>query len=281
MIRLPTSAIVWWGVVSGLLAVALVAGWVEPSVGTLGLVLLCAACEMVDSTLGMGYGTTLTPILLLFGFDPLVLVPAVLVSELVSGFAAGLFHAEAGNISLAPGSQHRRAVVILSLGSLVGAVGGVELALSVSRQTLVTLISLIVLGAGLFILLRSNRPMAYRTWKIVLLGGVASFNKAVSGGGYGPLMTSGQILSGVAGRSAVGITSLAEGFTCLAATALFLLEGVRLEPAVVIPVSAGALLSVPVAAQVVRHVTEVRMRKTIAVATITLGMVSLIKVLLG
>ena len=39
-------------------------------------------CEMVDSTLGMGYGTTLTPLLLVMGFEPLEIVPAVLFSEL-------------------------------------------------------------------------------------------------------------------------------------------------------------------------------------------------------
>ena len=32
-------------------------------------------CEYIDSALGMGYGTTLTPLLLLAGFDPLEIVP--------------------------------------------------------------------------------------------------------------------------------------------------------------------------------------------------------------
>lgn len=32
-------------------------------------------CEYVDSTLGMGYGTTLTPSLLLVGFSPMQIVP--------------------------------------------------------------------------------------------------------------------------------------------------------------------------------------------------------------
>ena len=38
---------------------------------------LAFVCEFVDSTLGMGYGTSLTPILLLMGFEPLQVVPAV------------------------------------------------------------------------------------------------------------------------------------------------------------------------------------------------------------
>ena len=47
--------------------------------------LLAFVCEYVASTLGMGYGTTLTPVLLVMGFAPLSVVPAVLLSELVTG----------------------------------------------------------------------------------------------------------------------------------------------------------------------------------------------------
>jgi len=39
---------------------------------------LAFVCEFIDSSLGMGYGTSLTPILLLMGFHPLQVVPAVL-----------------------------------------------------------------------------------------------------------------------------------------------------------------------------------------------------------
>lgn len=281
MARLPISAVLWWILVLGLLTVSILAGWVELSIATAGLVLVCAACEMVDSTLGMGYGTTLTPLLLIGGMDPSLLVPTILVSELVSGFSAGFFHVEAGNISLKRGSIHLRTALVLSLGSLVGVYGGVELALALPQQMLVAMISVVILVAGIYLLAFSGRQPVYRTWKIVLLGVVASFNKALSGGGYGPLMTSGQILSGVAGRAAVGVTSLAEGFTCLAAASLFLLKGRQLEPALLIPVLAGALLAVPLSARLVRRLPEARMRRMIAVVTIALGLLSLIKALAG
>jgi len=45
------------------------------------LVIGAFICEYVDSTLGMGYGTTLTPVLLLVGFAPMQIVPAILLSE--------------------------------------------------------------------------------------------------------------------------------------------------------------------------------------------------------
>jgi hypothetical protein len=59
--------------------------------------------ELVDSTLGMGYGTTLTPLMMLiFGLEPLQIVPAVLLSELITGLAAGFSHHSFGNVTLAP-----------------------------------------------------------------------------------------------------------------------------------------------------------------------------------
>jgi uncharacterized membrane protein YfcA len=279
--RLPLSAIFWWIAVLSLLIISVLAGYVEISLATIGLVFLCAGCELMDSSLGMGYGTTLTPILIVAGVEPLLLVPTILVSELVSGFGAAFFHAEVGNISLRRGSTHLRVAVILSLCSLLGVYAGVELALNIPGRLLVAIISLVILTAGIYVLVHSARQSVYRTWKIAILGVVASFNKALSGGGYGPLMTSGQILSGVAGRSAVGITSLAEAFTCLAAAALFLLKGRELELGLLIPVLSGALLSVPLSAQLVRRFSESALKRIIAVATIGLGLLSLLKAIAG
>ena len=62
------------------------------------------AAEYVDSSLGMGYGTTLTPVLLLFGFAPLEVVPALLVSQLLAGILSGFVHHSMGNVDLKPKS---------------------------------------------------------------------------------------------------------------------------------------------------------------------------------
>ena len=61
--------------------------------------LVALGCEYLDSSLGMGYGTTLTPILLLAGFAPLDIVPAILLSEALTGAAAGLLHQRDGNVN--------------------------------------------------------------------------------------------------------------------------------------------------------------------------------------
>ena len=57
-------------------------------------------CEYMDASIGMGYGTTLSPILLIMGFLPLEVVPSVLLGQLVGGLAGAFFHHRLGNISL-------------------------------------------------------------------------------------------------------------------------------------------------------------------------------------
>ena len=67
------------------------------------VILLALICQYVDCTIGMGYGTALTPILILvFGFDVLDIVPAVLMSEFISGLSAAAMHHRCGNVNLRP-----------------------------------------------------------------------------------------------------------------------------------------------------------------------------------
>ena len=96
--------------------------------------------EYIDSSLGMGYGTTLTPILLLLGFEPLQVVPAVLVSERVSatGLAAAAFHHGYGNVQLRRGSRDLNVALVLGgiglLGSVVAALVAVRVPPATSRS---------------------------------------------------------------------------------------------------------------------------------------------------
>jgi len=63
--------------------------------------------EVVDAAIGMGYGTILTPVLLMMGFDPLMIVPAVLVSQLIGGLLVSFFHHKFKNVNFAIGGEQR------------------------------------------------------------------------------------------------------------------------------------------------------------------------------
>ena len=92
------------------------------------LVLLAFVCEYIDSTLGMGYGTTLTPLLLLFGFGTAQTVPSVLLSEFVTGVLAGFLHHEVGNVRFVRGSRALKVAIVLAACSVVGTLGAVYVA---------------------------------------------------------------------------------------------------------------------------------------------------------
>ena len=266
--------------------------------------LVALFCEYMDSTLGMGYGTTLTPVLLLLGFTPLQVVPAALFSELITGLLAGFFHHREGNVNFRPKTYnpslimqslhslgyiesfkrgfplHLKIVILLAACSIIGTIAAVFIALNIPKFWLKLYIGCLVLSMGLIIIICLNREFKFSWKKITSLGLIASFNKGMSGGGYGPVVTGGQILAGVEGKSAVGITSLAEGLTCLVGVITYyaISKGSidwRLAPVII----AGAVLSVPFSAISVKRINPKHLKLAIAVLTIILGTVTIVKTL--
>lgn len=162
------------------------------------LALFAAAlcCEFIDSGLGMGYGTTLTPLLLLAGFTPLQIVPCVLFSEFVTGLTTSIMHHRDGNVDFFADRQARLTAFLLSILSVVGTVVAVTVALQVPRFWLKGIIAIIIISVGIATLATVRRRFRYRRGHIIALGTIAAFNKGLSGGGYGPLVTAGQVVSG-------------------------------------------------------------------------------------
>ena len=275
------------------------------SIGTaVAIAVIAFCCEYMDSTLGMGYGTTLTPVLLLMGFSPMQIVPVVLLSELITGVMAGFFHHREGNVNFMPETTdfslimnqlkalgyvesfkrgvplHLKVALLLAVCSIVGTVGAVFLALNIPKFWLKIYIGCLVLSMGVVMIVCLNREFRFSWKKITALGIIASFNKGMSGGGYGPVVTGGQILSGVEGRSAVGITSLAEGLTCLVGVITYLLVARnpidwRLAPIIIV----GAVCSVPLSAVSVKRISSRHLKTAIAIITIVLGVSTLVRTL--
>ena len=279
----------------------------ELGLGIIITLIICAfLCEYLDSTLGMGYGTTLTPVFLLMGFSPMQIIPAILLSELISGLLAGVFHHREGNVNLKPKNAeafkirnmlsplgyvdtirktfplHLKVALLLAVCSIGGTVAAVFIAVSIPRFWLKLYIGCLVLSMGIIILICFNKSFKFSWKKITLLGLIASFNKGMSGGGYGPVVTSGQVLSGVEGKSAIGITSLAEGLTCLVGVVAYTLISKnpidwKLAPYIVI----GAVLSVPLSAKSVKLISTRNLKLAIALLTIALGMLTIIKTVMS
>lgn len=244
------------------------------------IIILAFICELVDSSLGMGYGTTLTPILLALGFEPLQIVPAVLCSESLTGLLAGFFHHEFGNVNFRPGSRDSKVTLLLICCSVVGVLISTFLAVKLPSWVVKLYIGMLVLGLGVFILGNRRKDYSFSWLRIGALGWVAAFNKGISGGGYGPVVTAGQVLSGVRGRNAVGITSLAEGITSIVGFAIYWFSGAALDTVLQISLSAGAFLSVPLSAYLVSRLPAGKLTFVIGGLTTCLGGYTLVRLLI-
>ena len=243
------------------------------------IVPLAFACEFIDSSLGMGYGTSLTPILLLLGFEPLQVVPAVLLSEFVTGLTAAVCHHKANNVDFNRASRDTKVAIVLSAFSVIGTVGAVFLAIRLPADVLKIVIGAIVLSMGAFILATLRRTPRFAWRKISVVATVASFNKGLSGGGYGPLVMGGQMLSGIGVKNAIAITSLAEGVTCLAGIIIYLVFSKHMDWTLALALLLGAVLSVPFAAITIKRISERKIKIIVAVVILLLGVLTLAKVL--
>jgi uncharacterized membrane protein YfcA len=256
---------------------------------------LSLVCEYLGAAMGMGYGTALTPLLLIMGFLPLDVVPAVLLGQLVGGIIGGLVHHQLGNIKLdfrrdeilvkkrlrgfgyLPKSTDSKVIFILAVGGIVGALVGVFSAINIPEIILETYIGLMVLGIGVLILVRKSRQSTF-AWKSFI--GVAlfsSFNKGISGGGYGPLVTGGQIISGRDTKSSVGSTTLAEGVVCLAAFLAYLIAKGDIFWMLTAATSIGSIIASPFAALTVKVVKTQRLKLIIGISTVVLGVATLLR----
>ena len=261
-------------------------------------------CEYVDSTLGMGYGTTLAPVLLIIGFCPMEVVPAILLSELITGLLAGLFHHCEGNVNfklattdvpdatnmLSPLSYvdrfrntvplHLKIALLLAACGILGTIAAVFVAVNIPKFWLKLYIACLVSAMGIIILVFRNKKFGFSWRKITFLGLIASINKGMSGGGYGPVVTGGQLLSGIDSKSAVGITSLAEGLTCFVGVVVYFLISEEAITWVLAPwLIVGAIASVPLSAKSVKLVRTEKLKLAIGIITIILGLFTVIKTL--
>ncbi|MBD3220862.1 TSUP family transporter [bacterium] len=186
------------------------------------VLLLALVFEFMDATAGMGFGTALTPILLVMGFDPLQIVPVVLIQQTVAGLVGAFLHREFQNVewSFKPLSETVRLCMIIAIAGSVltlAATIGIYAVFDVPVLWIKLYVALLLLGMGAVSLVQARRERPYRPNLLILFGGVAGFNKGVGGGGYGPVVTIGGLLAGVPVKSMLAVTALSEGVVCLVA----------------------------------------------------------------
>ena len=228
--------------------------------------------EFIDTALGGGYGTCLTPILLLMGYSPLQIVPMILVSETMTGFWGGLNHYRYGNV------DGKVALMVSSL-AIIGSLIGAYVVVSASGKFLKTYIGCLVIAMGLLTILKKllKFKISLGLKRIGLVGLLCGFNKLLTGGGFGPVSTTGLHLFGVDIKKSVGSTILAEGIMSLSGVLLYITLLDRIQWNLAIPLFAGAVLSCVPSAYTTHRLPKKSASFLIGVFMMVLGMLTMLK----
>ncbi len=242
--------------------------------------LISFSASLVDISLGMGYGFTVTPLLLLLGFEPLETIPSVLFASFVGGLVSSYFHQKFRNFDLRGEGNTLRIAVVISLFSLFGGFIGAKLALGISSFYLRLYIGTLVTLTGFFVLASKEIHMTFSWFKMVLVSLIGSFNKGLSGSGFGPMVTTGGLLSGVDEKVIVAIQSFSESPVSLIGFVVFWLSNKAMNWHLILSLAAGVSLSAPLAALIVKRLNRDKLRLLIGLTSIIIGGATLLKAIL-
>jgi len=237
--------------------------------------------EYLDSSLGMGYGTALTPILIIMGFEPLKVIPAVLISQLFTDIAACISHHSLKNVNFKLGTNDFKTALLLGTLGSIGVTIAVITAIKIPKNILTLYIGSLVCAMGCLVIYTIRRPVRFSWNRLIGIGLLASFNKGISGGGYGPLVMGGQLVCGLNVKNAVGITAFSEAITCLVGFFVYLITNKTIDWKLTVFLIVSAILAVPVAAFTVKKAPSDSLKRYIGLLMIVLGVFTIIKITSG
>lgn len=223
--------------------------------------------QLVDGSLGMGYGVTSSTLLLTLGLAPALASASVHLAEIGTSAVSGASHWRLGNVN-------GRVLWMIGVPGGVGAFLGAVVLSNLSLDAARPMVSLVLLALGGVILLRflHGRRVAAareagapapgplggshprRRWALIPLGLVGGFLDASGGGGWGPVTTSTLMAaSRMQPRTIIGTVSGSEFIVSIAASAGFLLSlgTAGIDPAIVGMMLLGGALAAPISAWLV------------------------------
>ena len=214
------------------------------------------AAQLVDGSLGMGYGLTSSTLLIFAGLTPAMASASVHLAEVGTTALSGVAHHRFGNVEW-------HAVRRIAIPGGIGAFLGATFLSSLSTEAAKPLASTLLFALGIYVLLRfllgkvrverKGRPGLKFLAPLGLIGG---FIDATGGGGWGPVTTPTLLADGrLAPNRVIGTVSASEFIVALSASVGFFAslggEGVKVE--FVLALLAGGLIAAPIAAYMVRH----------------------------
>jgi len=237
--------------------------------------------QIVDGTLGMGYGVTSATMLIYSGIPPLIASASVHTSELATTFVSGAAHFKFGNI--------RKDLLwpLISFGVIGGILGACGL-VKLPSKPIMLVVGLILLTMGgiifyNFIFRRKKSDNAEIRIcpinRIRALGFFAAFVDALGGGGWGPICTPALVVTGTEPDKAVGSVNLAEFFITIAITSTFLIlvgpENFRWD--IVFSLLSGGVVAAPLAAFICKKLPKRTLGIIVGITVIILSLRMILK----
>lgn len=239
------------------------------------IALVAFIAALIDTSLGMCYGTILAPTLVLAGYPPEVSVPTILLSQLVVDVVGGLTHVKVRNFT----RKDVRVALLVAIPATSFASLGAFLNVNLPTTITKTYIGLIVSLMGLLLLLGIKLRSTPR--RLILISSVAGLNKGFMGGGFGPVVVSGQIILNHDVMPSVSIGDIAEIPVCIIGLLTFAAIGtlsfLLIYPIVTIPAFIASLIGPHITKKVGRKRYA---EKVIGLITLTLGLTTLLKIIL-
>jgi len=176
--------------------------------------------EFMDASAGMGFGTVMSPMLMIMGFTPLQVVPAIMIQQGMCGLVGTFLHREFENVEwkFNPMSETIKLwLLIAGLGcaAVLFSITAVYAIFKFAKIWIKLYVTLLMLGMAIVAIYqaktRGDKVRPYRFKRMGFYAALAGFNKGIGGGGYGPVVTIGGILSGIPVKAQLAVTAICEG----------------------------------------------------------------------
>lgn len=215
--------------------------------------LIGVVAQLIDGTMGMGFGLTSSTLLLSIGAGAAVTSAAVHIAEVATTLVSGASHWYYKNVDW-------RIFRALAIPGAIGAFAGAVLLSNLSTAVASDWISILLLLMGLLLIARTltfkiPAPTKQAGRRLLLpLGAVGGFIDATGGGGWGPVVTPTLLtVTGSQPRQIIGTVSASEFLVALSASVGFLIalpwDTIGWE--VVLGLAIGGALAAPIAARIV------------------------------
>jgi uncharacterized protein len=230
--------------------------------------------QLVDGTLGMGYGATSTSFLLSFGVPPAISSMGVHVAEMFTTGASAISHYKFKNIN-------KKLVLNLLIPGVLGSVlGAYLLADVIDGQVIKPYIATYMIILAVVILIKGLRGKIQKK-KTKNLGALAIFGgfmDSIGGGGWGPIVTSTLMGQGRDPRYTIGSVNTAEFAISFASGVTFLLFGGISGWQVIVGLIVGGVIAAPLGAYLVNKIPRKPVTVLVALLLIFLSLRTLSKI---